>query len=779
MQKILLVTEVNDRFEQTEERYVPAYATAMISRFFTNHDLEVLLVDDKNVAEHIPDFLAGSGRTIRTHRVAGREIEPLAEETLLDDRRFIFNSQKVYKFLQEYHYDVVIMDVRNGYGFVPTRAKKMGLDLGDTVLVSWLRTCHEFERDLSLRTPDILDNYILDRQRDFAEQYGCENSDVVLVQAEAILEWSRKRNWAIDEKRVVRILELDETNPVLSVADRFSATQTCVIADNALKSLPTVSVCVPHFNDGHNLIGLLKSLDKNSYENFEVLVVDDGSSDAESLNILKQLESTYSSRNWRFIFKEENESIGPTRNFAVSQAKGEIIIFMDSDNLATSDMVFDFVRGIESSGADCLTCAMIIFSGNSDTVSEKDILCCRMPIGPCLEAGIYFNEFGDANFCVRKSVFIDLGGFTGSRGEVADDWEFLARLFLAGYKLDVVPKPVFFYRVRQNSWLTSAWSHHSVQALRKKIVSNTNSSHQEIVHDMLLEMIAENERLREAIKDSDRKIVRIAIRLSNMISPQKRVAFQKLTGKLLAGYSNSFIPGAIRRLTEILKHRGTSFTRTYSVTETTSGRSAVLGSLSNNCKRSQKISLPQHDNGPDLDIILKSLPKGKAIFGFVADLTDENRPLGFLRLAYWMQMFGDNSHFLMVGDGPLSNEVETTVKKYKLRNFSFSNGGNATSSFYRSLTGFVVTTSSEIIPNEMLEALSFGIPVFCSCNAKVGMLLRDFGSGFSVNHDPEKKDFADCFLLWKENIAIYRAAALESAKILIEAQTMAIADKTF
>ena len=766
MEKILLVTEVNDRFDQAEGRYVPAYANAMIRRFSIKRHLEVLLVDDRNVAEHVPDFYTGLGRAIRIHRVVGREIEPLATEKLFDDRRFIFNSQKVYKFLKEYHYDVVIMDARNGYSFVPTRAKKMALDLGGTILVSWLRTCHEFERELSLHTPDILDNYILDRQRDFAEQYGCENSDVVLVQAEAILEWARKKNWAIDDKKVVQILELDETDPILTVTDRFSATQASVIADNKSKSLPSVSVCVPHFNDGHNLVGLLKSLDKNTYENFEVLVVDDGSSDVESLNILKQLESTYSSRNWRFIFKEENESIGPTRNFAVSQAKGEIIIFMDSDNLATSDMVFDFVRGIESSGADCLSSAMIIFTGESDTVSETDVLCCRMPIGPCLEAGIYFNELGDANFCVRKSVFVDLGGFTGSRGEVADDWEFLARLFLAGHKLDVMPKPVFFYRLRQNSWLTSAWSHHSVQALRKKIVSSVNSSHQEIVHNMLLELIAENERLREAVKDSDRKIVRIAIRLSDMISPQKRAAFQKITEKISYSYSNSFIPGALRWAVEMLKSRRYSSAGTDSFTETSMGHSEMLGSLANDDKRSKKNAMLQHDDEPGPDLILKSVPTGKALFGFVAKLTDENRPLGFLRLAYWMQMFGDDSHFLMIGDGPLAKQVETTAEKYKLRNFSFSSKLNATSSFYKILTGFVVTTSSEVIPDEMIEALSCGIPVFCSCNAKASMLLRDFGSGFSVNHNPEKKDFSDCFLLWKENIAIYRSAAQESAKIM-------------
>ncbi len=778
MKKILLVTEVNDRFDRAEGRFVPAYASGIISRFSSKHDVEVLLVDDGDVAGHIPDCFTESGRKIRTHRVVGREIEPLIEETLLDDRRFIFNSQKVYKFLQEHYYDIVIMDVRNGYGFVPSRAKKVGLDLGGAILVSWLRTCHEFERELSREAPGFLDNYILDRQRDFAEQYSCENSDLVLVQAEAILEWSRLKDWSVDENRVVRISDLDASDPVLSFPQISSPSQAGLISDNVMNSWPLVSVCVPHFNDGHNLVGLLKSLDKSTYQNFEVLVVDDGSSDVESLNILKQLETAYSSRNWRFIFKEENESIGPTRNFAVSQAVGDIIIFMDSDNLATPDMVFDFVRGIETSGADCLTCAMIIFTGESDTVLEKDILCCRMPVGTCLEAGIYFNEFGDANFCVRKSVFLNLGGFTGTRGEVADDWEFLARLFLSGYKLDVVPKPIFFYRVRENSWLTSAWSHHSVQALRKKIISNTSPSHQEKVHDMLLEMIAENERLRELVKDSDRQIVRIAIRLANIITPQKRVAFHRLTRRLAGIYSNSFLSSAIGKVIELLKHTRAFSIEPDSVRELPDRQVEFPDRPSLNYTSDEKTQMPQRDEEKEPGKILKWAPIGRPLFGFVGELRDYNRPLGFLRLAYWMQMFGDDSYFLMVGDGPMAQEVKTTSDKYRLMNFAFIQNMYERHRLYESLTGFVMISKSGDIPPEMIEALSYGIPVFCAGNEKASMLLRDYGSGFSVNHDPEKKDFADCFSLWKKNIAIYRSAALESSKIFTQAHKAPFTEKT-
>ena len=116
-----------------------------------------------------------------------------------------------------------------------------------------------------------------------------------------------------------------------------------------LNILPMVSVCVAHFNDGQNLRHLLLSLKENDYPNFEVVVVDDGSTDEMSIQILKQIKSEYLSC-WQFILKKKNEGPGPSRNLAVKHAKGQLIVFMDSDDLADRTMISSFVRGMAKSG---------------------------------------------------------------------------------------------------------------------------------------------------------------------------------------------------------------------------------------------------------------------------------------------------------------------------------------------------------------------------------------------------------------------------------------------
>ena len=65
------------------------------------------------------------------------------------------------------------------------------------------------------------------------------------------------------------------------------------------------------------------------------------------------------------------------------------------------------------------------------------------PLGGALAPGFYANVFGDANALVKKDVFAALGGFSEERDLGFEDWEFFARAVLKGYRLLVVPEPLF------------------------------------------------------------------------------------------------------------------------------------------------------------------------------------------------------------------------------------------------------------------------------------------------------------------------------------------------
>jgi glycosyltransferase involved in cell wall biosynthesis len=205
-----------------------------------------------------------------------------------------------------------------------------------------------------------------------------------------------------------------------------------------------VTICIAYYNYGKYLPALLESLENQSAIGFSIVVVNDGSTDEYSIKIFNELKRKCSKQeNWYFLSKE-NGGIGETRNFAAAHARSTFIVFMDADNEASPEMVEKMIKGINASNSDCLTCHMDGFS--EDDSGGKKIIYSYAPTGGPLEAGIFTNCLGDANFIIKKEVFQKLGGFNTDRTTSYEDWEFLLHLLLEGFSLDVIPEKLFLYR---------------------------------------------------------------------------------------------------------------------------------------------------------------------------------------------------------------------------------------------------------------------------------------------------------------------------------------------
>ncbi len=209
---------------------------------------------------------------------------------------------------------------------------------------------------------------------------------------------------------------------------------------------PFVSICVPYYNYGQYLEPMIQALSASTYSNFEVIIVNDGSTDKASADKFVEMKET--STDSRFVFLSKiNGGIGAARNFAADNAKGDYLIFCDADNCSTPEMIEEFVTAIFMTGGDVVTCnykafAETIFWPEDDTKIEYIYL----PIGPAMEVGMVANVFGDANSIMRKSAFDAIGGFQTERHTSWEDWDILARFCLAGYRLDVCPEELFWYR---------------------------------------------------------------------------------------------------------------------------------------------------------------------------------------------------------------------------------------------------------------------------------------------------------------------------------------------
>jgi glycosyltransferase involved in cell wall biosynthesis len=217
-------------------------------------------------------------------------------------------------------------------------------------------------------------------------------------------------------------------------------------------SLPKVSVCLTTFNRPNLLGQALASVEALDYPNFEVVLVDDGSTKPEAVNALLELEPLFARHGWKIV-RQQNSYLGAARNTAVRNATGEFLLFMDDDNFAEPHELSTFVKAALHSGADILTCGSNCFSGNMAPDRRSPPEGRWLPLGGAAVAGAFRNCFGDANALVRRSCFEKLGGFTEVYGVGHEDWEFFAKAVLHGCKLMVVPEFLFWYRVNADSML--------------------------------------------------------------------------------------------------------------------------------------------------------------------------------------------------------------------------------------------------------------------------------------------------------------------------------------
>lgn len=109
-----------------------------------------------------------------------------------------------------------------------------------------------------------------------------------------------------------------------------------------------VSVIVPVYNVEKYLEKCLESIAKQSYKNLQIILVDDGSTDASP-----QICDAFANRDNRVVvYHNENHGPGYSRNYGIDRSEGDLIMFVDSDDWVDEDYVMDLVQAITETESD-------------------------------------------------------------------------------------------------------------------------------------------------------------------------------------------------------------------------------------------------------------------------------------------------------------------------------------------------------------------------------------------------------------------------------------------
>jgi hypothetical protein len=149
-------------------------------------------------------------------------------------------------------------------------------------------------------------------------------------------------------------------------------------------------------------------------------------------------------------------------------AEGDILVFLDDDNVLEAGAVERLLRGFASGAFDIVVSTLDLVDGDPavDLSSGRFVF-----LGDAGMAGLFFNGFGDTAMAVKRHDFLRIGGFSDpGYGTAALDWVFLAKARAAGLRIGVLHEPAIRY-ARTPGAESRQWRKHDAEGARRAVAA--------------------------------------------------------------------------------------------------------------------------------------------------------------------------------------------------------------------------------------------------------------------------------------------------------------------
>jgi len=227
----------------------------------------------------------------------------------------------------------------------------------------------------------------------------------------------------------------------------------------------------------------LHSVYQQTYRNLEIIIVDDGSDDLETKNVLKELEQTSIK-----VLRKKNGGVSSARNFGIQKSKGEYILTLDADDKFTPDFAekaLSILKFDEEVGM--VTSYLLRFT-------SKGICGKGHPKGGDVTAFLSKNN-SHASVLFRYQCWVDADGYD----EVIpghSDWEFNLNITKHGWLIYSIPEYLAYYRDVEGS------EYDKVVKKRPEIVKYMAKKHKEIHQEHFIDIVYQKELELKKIRDS-------------------------------------------------------------------------------------------------------------------------------------------------------------------------------------------------------------------------------------------------------------------------------------
>ena len=202
--------------------------------------------------------------------------------------------------------------------------------------------------------------------------------------------------------------------------------------------MKTVSVLIPCYNDGAYIKEAIASARAQTWPSMEIIVVDDGSTDPETLRVLSELREQQRCA----VVTQANKGPGAARNHAFQLAKGDYILPLDADDRIDPTYVEKALSELEAHpDAGVCYCRAELMGEGSGPWNLPDF-----SLGEMLIDNVVF-----VTALIRREVYAEVGGFDERLVKGIEDYDFFLSILEHGWQIRQLPETLFFYRIKGDS----------------------------------------------------------------------------------------------------------------------------------------------------------------------------------------------------------------------------------------------------------------------------------------------------------------------------------------
>lgn len=223
-----------------------------------------------------------------------------------------------------------------------------------------------------------------------------------------------------------------------------------------------VAVVIPYYNSGRFLYETVQSVKSQTCKASEIIVIDDGSDDPESLDTLDSLKSDEEIK----IIRKENGGVSSARNFGISEANSDFIVPLDADDLLHPTFIQACLEKFLADPSLSIVATEAKYIGaKSHSMKFPKISRKNLRVMNCLVVTAMF----------RKGVWASVGGYRENMVHGYEDWDFWLSCVDRDMVFYRIPRELFNYRIKAKSRNTELLSYRKRKREMKQLLRTNHA----------------------------------------------------------------------------------------------------------------------------------------------------------------------------------------------------------------------------------------------------------------------------------------------------------------